>query len=69
MNEVCKCGEDYIVVKALENGVTIMGLTWGKDTVPPQRETDKERSCGPVYRAYPAIKIRGKAEASPPTGG
>ena len=25
-------GDDYIVIKALENGVTIMGLTRGKDT-------------------------------------
>ena len=25
-------GEDYIIIKALENGVTIIGLTRGKDT-------------------------------------
>ncbi|MEN6461670.1 MAG: trp RNA-binding attenuation protein MtrB, partial [Syntrophomonas sp.] len=25
-------GEDYIVVKALENGVTIIGLTRGRET-------------------------------------
>ncbi|MDD2510355.1 MAG: trp RNA-binding attenuation protein MtrB, partial [Syntrophomonas sp.] len=32
MNDSGYIGEQYIVVKALENGVTIIGLTRGKDT-------------------------------------
>ena len=54
----------YIVVKALEDGVTIMGLTRGKDT----RSHHSERlDAGEVLVAQfteltAAIKIRGKAE-------
>ena len=54
----------YIVVKALEDGVTIMGLTRGKDT----RSHHSERlDAGEVMIAQfteltAAIKIRGKAE-------
>ncbi|TMD06352.1 MAG: trp RNA-binding attenuation protein MtrB [Chloroflexi bacterium] len=54
----------YIVVKALEDGVTIMGLTRGRDT----RSHHSERlDAGEVMVAQfteltAAIKIRGKAE-------
>src|SRR5919109_4195561 len=54
----------YIVVKALEDGVVIMGLTRGKDT----RSHHSERlDAGEVLVAQfteltAAIKIRGKAE-------
>lgn len=54
----------YIVVKALEDGVVIMGLTRGKDT----RSHHSERlDAGEVLVAQfteltAAIKIRGRAE-------
>jgi len=54
----------YIVVKALEDGVTIMGLTRGKDT----RSHHSERlDSGEVLVAQftdltAAIKVRGRAE-------
>src|SRR5437867_11028102 len=54
----------YIVVKAMEDGVVIMGLTRGKDT----RSHHSERlDAGEVLVAQfteltAAIKIRGKAE-------
>ena len=55
---------DYIVIKALENGVTIIGLTRGRDT--KFHHTEKLDS-GEVYIAQftemtSAIKIKGKAE-------
>ena len=64
MNEVRKCGEDYIVVKALENGVTIMGLTRGKDTKFHHSEKlDKGEIMVAQFTEHTsAIKIRGKAE-------
>ncbi len=54
----------YVVVKALEDGVVIMGLTRGKDT----RSHHSERmDAGEVMVAQfteltAAIKIRGRAE-------
>jgi transcription attenuation protein (tryptophan RNA-binding attenuator protein) len=54
----------YVVVKALEDGVTIMGLTRGRDT----RSHHSERlDAGEVMVAQfteltAAIKIRGRAE-------
>jgi transcription attenuation protein (tryptophan RNA-binding attenuator protein) len=54
----------YVVVKALEDGVVIMGLTRGKDT----RSHHSERlDTGEVLIAQfteltAAIKVRGKAE-------
>lgn len=54
----------YVVVKALEDGVTIMGLTRGRDT----RSHHSERlDRGEVMIAQfteltAAIKVRGKAE-------
>jgi transcription attenuation protein (tryptophan RNA-binding attenuator protein) len=60
----------YIVVKALEDGVVIMGLTRGKDT----RSHHSERlDAGEVLVALfteltAAIKIRGRAEILTDTG-
>ncbi len=57
-------GARYVVVKALEDGVVIMGLTRGKDT----RSHHSERlDAGEVMVAQfteltAAIKIRGRAE-------
>lgn len=56
--------EDYIVIKALENGVNIIGLTSGRDT--KLHHTEK-LDKGEVFVAQftantTAIKINGKAE-------
>lgn len=54
----------YIVVKALENGVTIMGLTRGLDTKFHHSEKlDKGEVMVAQFTEHTsAIKIRGKAE-------
>lgn len=57
-------GNDYIAVKALENGVNIIGLTRGRDTKFHHTEKLDE---GEVYIAQftevtSAVKIKGKAE-------
>lgn len=63
LNESAVCG-DFIVVKALENGVTIIGMTRGRDT----RLHHTERlDAGEVMVAQftdntSAVKVRGKAE-------
>ena len=64
MNEVRKLGEDYIVIKALENGVTIIGLTRGKDTKFHHSEKlDKGEIMVAQFTEHTsAVKIRGKAE-------
>ena len=54
----------YVVVKALEDGVTIMGLTRGKDT---KSHHSERLDAGEVLVAQfteltAAIKIRGHAE-------
>ncbi|MGQ9755594.1 MAG: trp RNA-binding attenuation protein MtrB [Desulfotomaculales bacterium] len=55
---------DYIVIKALENGVTIMGLTRGKDT--KFHHTEKldrgEVMVAQFTEHTSAIKVRGRAE-------
>lgn len=56
-------GDDYIVIKALEDGVNIMGLTRGRDT--KFHHTEK-LDKGQVYVAQfteitSAMKINGKA--------
>lgn len=56
--------EEYVVIKALENGVTIIGLTRGKDT---RFHHSEKLDRGEVMLAQftehtSAIKIRGKAE-------
>ena len=55
---------DYVVIKALENGVNIIGLTRGRDT--KFHHTEK-LDKGEVYIAQfteitSAIKIKGRAE-------
>ncbi|MGI6037122.1 MAG: trp RNA-binding attenuation protein MtrB [Limnochordia bacterium] len=55
---------DFIIVKALENGVTLIGLTRGKDT---RFHHSEKLDRGEVMVAQftqhtSAIKIRGKAE-------
>jgi transcription attenuation protein (tryptophan RNA-binding attenuator protein) len=57
-------GEDYIVVKALENGVTIIGLTRGRET--KFHHTEKLDRGEVMFLQFTentsAIKIRGNAE-------
>lgn len=55
---------EYIVVKALDNGVTIIGLTRGKDTKFHHSEKlDKGEIMVAQFTEHTsAIKIRGKAE-------
>lgn len=57
-------GEEYVVVKALENGVTIIGLTRGKDTrLHHTEKLDKgEVMLLQFTENTSAMKIRGKAE-------
>ena len=54
----------YIVVKALEDGVTIMGLTRGRDTRShhSERLDAGEGMIAQFTELTAAIKIRGKAE-------
>ncbi|HHT63812.1 MAG: trp RNA-binding attenuation protein MtrB [Bacillota bacterium] len=54
---------DYVVVKAKENGVTIIGLTRGKDTrFHHSEKLDKgEVMIAQFTEHTSAIKIRGKA--------
>jgi transcription attenuation protein (tryptophan RNA-binding attenuator protein) len=57
---------DYVLIKALENGVTIIGLTRGKDTRFHHTEKlDKgEVMIAQFTEHTSAIKIRGKAQIS-----
>ncbi len=59
-----KYDPDYVVVKAMENGVTIMGLTRGRDTKSHHSEKiDKgEVLIAQFTETTSAIKIRGKAK-------
>lgn len=54
---------DYVVIKALENGVTIMGLTRGRDTKSHHSEKidQGEVLIAEFTEVTSAIKIRGKA--------
>lgn len=63
MPESNETGNDYVVVKALENGVTIIGLTRGKDTKFHHSEKlDKgEVMIAQFTEHTSAIKIRGQA--------
>jgi len=56
--------DDFVVIKACENGVTIIGLTRGKETVIHHTEKlDKgEVWISQFTEHISAIKIRGKAE-------
>lgn len=60
----CEFLSDYVVIKALENGVTIMGLTRGKDTKFHHTEKlDKgEVMIAQFTEHTSAIKVRGRAE-------
>jgi len=64
MNDSGYIGEQYIVVKALENGVTIIGLTRGKDTKFHHTEKlDKGEVMVLQFTEHTsAVKIRGHAE-------
>ncbi len=64
-------GEDYIIIKALENGVTIIGLTRGKDTKFHHTEKlDKGEVMILQFTEHTsAMKIRGKAEITHRYGG
>lgn len=59
-----RVGEDYIIVKALEDGVTIIGLTRGEKT--KFHHTEKldagEVMIAQFTKHTSAIKIRGEAE-------
>ncbi|MDA8443152.1 MAG: trp RNA-binding attenuation protein MtrB [Peptococcaceae bacterium] len=63
MEEACTNSE-YVVIKALENGVTIIGLTRGKDTKFHHSEKlDKgEVMIAQFTEHTSAIKIRGRAQ-------
>lgn len=63
MNDEKNIGGEYIVVKAMENGVTISGLTRGKDTKFHHSEKlDRGEVMIPQFTEFTsAIKIRGKA--------
>ncbi|MGI6066704.1 MAG: trp RNA-binding attenuation protein MtrB [Bacillota bacterium] len=58
-----KAFSEYIVIKAKENGVTIIGLTRGKDTKFHHSEKlDKGEVMIAQFTEYTsAIKVRGKA--------
>jgi transcription attenuation protein (tryptophan RNA-binding attenuator protein) len=55
---------EYIVIKALDNGVTIIGLTRGKDTrFHHSEKLDKGEIMVAQFTEHTgAIKIRGRAE-------
>ena len=57
-------GEDYIIIKALENGVTIIGLTRGTDTKFHHTEKlDRGEVLVVQFTEHTsAMKIRGNAE-------
>jgi len=57
-------GEDYFVIKALENGVTIIGLTRGSDTKFHHTEKlDRGEVMVVQFTEHTsAMKIRGSAE-------
>ncbi|WP_201721833.1 trp RNA-binding attenuation protein MtrB [Desulfotomaculum copahuensis] len=65
LNEaICEVNGEYVVIKALENGVTIIGLTRGKDTKFHHSEKlDKgEIMIAQFTEHTSAIKIRGRVE-------
>ncbi len=64
MNTPNEVSGEYVVIKALENGVTIIGLTRGRDTKFHHSEKlDKgEIMIAQFTEHTSAIKIRGRAE-------
>jgi transcription attenuation protein (tryptophan RNA-binding attenuator protein) len=63
-DEPAQAGGRYIVVKALEDGVVIMGLTRGKDTRShhSERLDEGEVMVAQFTELTAAIKVRGRAE-------
>ncbi|MDI6813112.1 MAG: trp RNA-binding attenuation protein MtrB [Desulfitobacteriaceae bacterium] len=63
MSEPNETGSEYIVIKALENGVTLIGLTRGRDTKFHHSEKlDKgEVMIAQFTEHTSAMKIRGQA--------
>jgi len=63
MSDSTEVGDDYIVVKALEDGVAIIGLTRGKDTKFHHSEKlDKGEVMIAQFTEYAsAMKVRGHA--------
>lgn len=63
MNEQTEANGQYIVVKALENGVSIIGMTRGRETKLLHTEKlDKGEVCILQFTENTsAMKIRGKA--------
>lgn len=64
MQEMWEITGEYVVIKALENGVTIIGLTRGKDTrFHHSEKLDKgEIMIAQFTEHTSAIKIRGRVE-------
>jgi len=64
MHDTPDIGGDYIMVKALEDGVTIIGLTRGKDTKFSHTEKldQGEIMIAQFTSNTSAMKIRGRAE-------
>lgn len=64
MPETRDINGEYVVIKALENGVTIIGLTRGKDTKFHHSEKlDKGEIMVAQFTEHTsAIKIRGRVE-------
>lgn len=64
MPEMWEITGEYVVIKALENGVTIIGLTRGKDTrFHHSEKLDKgEIMIAQFTEHTSAIKIRGRVE-------
>jgi transcription attenuation protein (tryptophan RNA-binding attenuator protein) len=69
--EVWEITGEYVVIKAMENGVTIIGLTRGKDTrFHHSEKLDKgEIMIAQFTEHTSAIKIRGKVELLTKHGG
>lgn len=64
MDETFYTSEEYIVIKAIDSPVQIIGLTRGDSTKPHHTENlDKNEVCVMQFtQRTSAIKIRGKAE-------
>ncbi|HOV78967.1 MAG TPA: trp RNA-binding attenuation protein MtrB [Bacillota bacterium] len=64
MPEIWEIAGEYVVIKALDNGVTIIGLTRGKDTrFHHSEKLDKgEVMIAQFTEHTSAIKIRGPVE-------
>ncbi len=63
MNNVNSAGNDYVIIKAVEDGVNVIGLTRGSDTrFHHSEKLDKgEVMIAQFTEHTSAIKVRGKA--------